>query len=71
MADKFMYIPNDDNQNYPFCRLQLKRLETQINEPTNQNSIEVPKLLTPTNKKTLSYNFGDYFKHPNVPSLPG
>ena len=23
MADKLMYIPNDDTQNYPFCRLQL------------------------------------------------
>ena len=24
MAYKFMYIPIDDTQNYPFCRLQLK-----------------------------------------------
>ena len=23
MADKLLYIPNDDKQNYPFCRLQL------------------------------------------------
>ena len=23
MADKFIYIPNDDTQNYPFCRLNL------------------------------------------------
>ena len=23
MADKLMYISNDDTQNYPFCRLQL------------------------------------------------
>ena len=23
MADKFMYIPNDDAQNQPFCRLNL------------------------------------------------
>ena len=23
MADKWLYIPNDDNENYPFCRLQL------------------------------------------------
>ncbi len=22
MADKLMYIPNDDTQDYPFCRLQ-------------------------------------------------
>ena len=23
MADKFMYIPNDDTQNYPFCSVKL------------------------------------------------
>ena len=23
MADKLMYIPNDDTHNYPFCKLQL------------------------------------------------
>ena len=23
MTDKLMYIPNDDTQNYPFCRLKL------------------------------------------------
>ena len=23
IADKLMYIPNNDKQNYPFCRLQL------------------------------------------------
>ena len=23
MADKLIYIPNNDAQNYPFCRLQL------------------------------------------------
>ena len=31
----------------------LKRLDTQSNEPTNQNSIKVPKDVQPTNKKTL------------------
>ena len=29
MADKLMYIPNNDTQNYPFCRLKLvDELET-------------------------------------------
>ena len=23
ITDKLMYIPNDDTQNYPFCKLQL------------------------------------------------
>ncbi len=52
MADKLMYIPNDDTQNHPFSRLQLV-VETfgQINEPTNQNSIKVPIVLL-TNKIT-------------------
>ena len=37
----------------------LKRLDTQLNKPTNQNLIRVPKVVKPTNKKTLLYNFGD------------
>ena len=53
-----MHIPDDDTPNYPFCRL-LKRLNTQLNEPTNQNSIKVPKDFLPTYKKSLLINFGD------------
>ena len=37
MADKLIYIPNEDTQNYPFCRLLLV-VETQLNEPTKHNS---------------------------------
>ena len=41
MADKLLYIPNDDIQNYPFCRLQLvsetSGHSTMNDEPTNQN----------------------------------
>ena len=41
-----MYIPNDDTQNYPFCRLKIVvGLDTQLNKPTNQNSTKYPKLL--------------------------
>ena len=32
---------------------RLKRLDTQINEPTNENLIKVPKVVKPTNKKIL------------------
>ena len=39
MADRLMYIP--------------KRVNTQLKEPTNQNSIQVPKVVEPTNKKKL------------------
>ena len=49
MADKLIYIPNDDTQNYHFYRLQLvvKGLDTQLNKPSNQN------LLNVVNRKTL------------------
>ena len=30
----------------------LKRFDTQLNELTNLNSIKVPKVVEPTNKKT-------------------
>ena len=53
MANKLMYIPSDDTQNYPVRRLLLqwlKRLDIQLNERTNQNSIKVPKV-RPTNNK--------------------
>ena len=54
MADKLMYIPNDYTQNFPFCRLQLV-VETfkTLNKPTNQNAMKVPKVVEPTNKKSL------------------
>ena len=50
MADKLNYIPNDDTQNYPSFRLQL---EVQIFGHSNQNSIKVPKVVKPINKKPL------------------
>ena len=45
MADKLMYIQNDDTQNYPFRRIKLV-VETLnlINQP-----IKVPKVVKPTN----------------------
>ena len=53
-----MYIPNEDTHNYPFFRLKLV-VETQLNEPTNQNSLIIPKVVKPTNKKLLLLDFGD------------
>ena len=49
-----MYVPNDGTQNYAFCRFQLvvEPLNIQLNEPTNQNSIKVSKVVKPTNKKS-------------------
>ncbi len=52
MADKLMYNPSDETKNYPIGRLQLvvKRLDIKLNEPTNQTSFKVLKVVTPTNK---------------------
>ena len=36
----------------------MKRLYTQFNKPTNQKSLKVPKVVNPTNKKTLLKSFG-------------
>ena len=44
-----MYIPNNDTQNYPSVdnNYWLKgALDTQLNKPTNQNSIKFPRLLS-------------------------
>ena len=58
--NKLMFIPNDEKQKYPLCRLQLldKRLDTQLNKPTNQIQY-VSKVVKLTNKKSLLQNFGD------------
>ena len=73
MADELMYIHNNYAQNSLFYKLQLV-IETfghSTNKPTNQNSIKVPQIIMPTNKKTLFGEFGDYYnKQPIVPSLP-
>ena len=45
MADTLMYIPNDDTHNYTLSKFKLV-LKTQLNEPTNQNSLQSPKLLS-------------------------
>ena len=46
MADKLIYKPNDDTQNYPFCRLQIlvKTFGHLTKETENQNSIKVPRI---------------------------
>ena len=56
MVDKLMYIPNDKKQIIPSVDYYqwLKRLDTQPNEPRNQNLIKIPKVINITNKKTLS-----------------
>ena len=49
----------DDTQNYSLYRLQLevKKMNTQVNVPTSQNSIKVTKVVKPTNKKCSFHGF--------------
>ena len=54
MADEFMYIPYNDTHNYPF----LKRLETQLNETTNLNSLKSPMLLSQQRRKRWCKTLG-------------
>ena len=49
MAKELIYISNDVTQGR--YNQWLKRLETQLNKPTNQDSIKVIKVVKPTNKK--------------------
>ena len=46
-----MYIPNDDTQNYPFCKLKLvvETLNIQLINPTDQNLVKVLKFVNPKN----------------------
>ena len=50
-----MYIPNDVSQNTPSVDYNqwLKRLDFKLHDTTNLKSIEVPKVVKPTNNKTL------------------
>ena len=57
MTDKLMYIPTPMTKHKVTPSLDhnkwKKRFDTHLNEPTNQNSRKVPKVVKPTNKKTL------------------
>ena len=55
MADKLMYIHNDDTQNYPFCGLQLMvEMFGCSTEWTNQSKFNTsPQGFKPTNMKTI------------------
>ena len=61
MADKLMFIPNDDTQNYLFCRFKLvvETFEHSIFLINQSKFTKVSKVVKPTNKKTLLSNLGD------------
>ena len=56
MADKFMYIPNNEHKFTPSVDYDewLKRLDTYLNEPSKQIVIKVHKIVKLT--KTFFYN---------------
>ena len=55
MTNKLIYIPNDDTQNYPFFRLQLVVETFEWTLWIYQSKFdEIPKIVKPKNKKTLS-----------------
>ena len=60
MTKKLMYIPNDDSQNCPFCRLQLvvETLDTKLNKLTNHNSLKPLKLLSQRIRKYYHKTLG-------------
>ncbi len=49
IADKLMYIPNNDTKNYPLCSITISGLIVW----TLNLMIKVPKVIKPTNKKLL------------------
>ena len=51
IADKLVYIPKDDTQNYPSCGLKLVVETLGHYERTIKNFIKVPKVVNQTNKK--------------------
>ena len=56
-----MYVPNYHTEITPSVDYNywLKPLDTQFNEPNNQTSTKVPKVVILTNKKSLLKNIGD------------
>ena len=57
VASNDRWMPNDYTPNYPFWIINVwKRLNTQLNEPTNQNSYSL-KLLNQRTRKRSNYDF--------------
>ncbi len=53
MAGNLMFIPNDDTQNYPFCRLQLVVKTFEHSSAWNNQNGKSPKFLGLQRKKTV------------------
>ena len=68
MTDKFMYIPNKETQNYPFCRMKfvVETLNTQPNKATYQNLL---KLFSQRIRKHYNKTLGTSYKQPILSPL--
>ncbi len=58
-GDKLMNIPNDDTQNYPYCRIQL--VDTQLDEPSKLIQRKSQKLLSQPMRKCYYKTLGTSF----------
>ena len=65
MADKLMFIHNDDTQSFPFCRLQLV---VEIFKHSTSKLTLVPKIVKQSNKENFRDQCNQQLK---VPSLSG
>ena len=57
MAHKLNFISNDDTLSVDYNQW-LKRLDTQLNKPTNQNSLKSPKLANQLIEKRYDKTLG-------------
>ena len=48
----------------------MKSLDTQVNKPTNQNTLKVPKVVEPTNKKLYYKTLGTSVVNSPIPLSP-
>ena len=58
MADKLLYIPNEDTQNYPFCRLQLVVLTFGHSEMNLSNFYKSPQSFKANERKRYYKTLG-------------
>ena len=74
MADAFMYILNDDSQNYPFCRLQLvfEMFDHKIKKKKKSKLNKSPQKFKATKERFCYKTLGtSIYKHFSVPFLYG
>ena len=59
MADKLMYITNDDTQVHPLCSIKLVVETFELNKPTNQNLIlSITSLVYGESQNPLAHHEG-------------